>query len=80
MDVHIRVFGVLKDFFPSIFTIRVEENISISKIKQEIISQNKNVEHILNTCKFAIHDEFVDNQYLISQTLEINILPPSSGG
>lgn len=74
----IQVFASLKDYFNKEFT--VDHFDSISALKEYLITENKQAEKILNLCRFAVNNEFVDLNYNIKPHETISIIPPSSGG
>ncbi len=75
----IQVFAVLKDFFAKEFQLSGTIN-TISDLKQQLVNQNPQAANVLELCRFAVHDEFVEPNYPINSNDTICIIPPSSGG
>lgn len=75
----IQVFAVLKDFFDKEFQLS-EGITSIAELKKQLILQNPEASALLDLCRFAVHDEFVEPDYPINNHDTICIVPPSSGG
>jgi molybdopterin synthase sulfur carrier subunit len=75
----IQVFAVLKDYFDKEFRLSGDVK-NISALKQQLATQNPQAANVLDLCRFAVHDEFVDNDYPINIHDTICIIPPSSGG
>jgi len=75
----IQVFAVLKDYFDKEFEIANSVK-NISALKQQLAAQNPQAANVLDLCRFAVHDEFVDPDYPINTNDTICIIPPSSGG
>jgi molybdopterin synthase sulfur carrier subunit len=75
----IQVFAVLKDYFDKEFQITGGVK-NISALKQQLATQNPQAANVLELCRFAVHDEFVDPDYPINTNDTICIIPPSSGG
>jgi molybdopterin synthase sulfur carrier subunit len=75
----IQVFAVLKDYFDKEFEISGSIK-NISDLKQQLASRNPEAANVLELCRFAVHDEFVDNDYFVNTNDTICIIPPSSGG
>jgi molybdopterin synthase sulfur carrier subunit len=75
----IQVFAVLKDYFDKEFEI-ADSVKNISALKQQLAMQNPQAANVLELCRFAVHDEFVDPDYPINTNDTICIIPPSSGG
>ena len=75
----IEVFAVLKDYFDKEFQLQSSAK-NIAELKQQLAVQNPEAANVLELCRFAIHDEFVDQNYTITTHDTISIIPPSSGG
>lgn len=77
MKVH--VFAVLKDYFDKEF--EVDRNIrDAAELKKFLIQAKPAAATILNNCRFAVNDEFVDLNFKLQSYDTITIIPPSSGG
>lgn len=75
----IQVFAVLKDYFDKEFQI-ADSVKNIAALKQQLATQNPKAANVLELCRFAVHDEFVEPDYPINTNDTICIIPPSSGG
>ncbi len=75
----IQVFAVLKDYFDKEFQL-LGNSQNIAALKQELTQKNPEAASVLDLCRFAVHDEFVDPDYPITTHDTICIIPPSSGG
>ncbi|MGI4021231.1 MAG: MoaD/ThiS family protein [Janthinobacterium lividum] len=75
----IQVFAVLKDFFDKEFQVLGSIK-NISELKQQLATKNPEAANVLELCRFAVHDEFVEQDYPINIHDTICIIPPSSGG
>jgi sulfur-carrier protein len=75
----IQVYAILKDYFDKDFT--VDETVdSIEALNQILIQRNPLAKNILSSCRYAVNDSFVDNQFQLQSNDSIHIIPPSSGG
>ena len=75
----VTVYAVLKDYFDSSFL--VEETLSsVEELKNKLEQIKPQSAAILNACRFAVNDEFVNLDFKIKQDDSISILPPASGG
>ena len=75
----IQVYAILKDYFDRDFT--VDETVdSIEALNQVLIQRNPLAKDILSSCRYAVNDSFVDNQFQLKPNDSIHIIPPSSGG
>jgi len=75
----IQVFAVLKDHFDKEFELS-DDIKDIASLKAHLSQQNVEADGILQISRFAVHNEFVDLDYAITQNDTICIFPPSSGG
>lgn len=75
----IEVFAVLKDHFDKEFEL--SDNITnVAQLQQHLSHLNLAASGILKLCRFAVHNEFVDQNYTLNNNDTICIFPPSSGG
>jgi molybdopterin synthase sulfur carrier subunit len=75
----VQVFAALKDYFDKEF--EVDANIaSITELRDSLIHFKPETGTILNNCRFAVDDEFVDMNFKLKSHDTIVIIPPSSGG
>lgn len=75
----VQVFAALKDFFDKEF--EADESIkTLAELRHSLILSNPAAENILNNCRFAVDEEFVDMNYKLKTNDTIAIIPPSSGG
>ncbi len=75
----IQVFAILKDYFDKEFKLE-GSYITISALKQRLTEQNPDAASVLDLCRFAVHDEFVEPDFTLNPNDIICIIPPSSGG
>ena len=75
----VEVFAILKEHFEKEF--EVDANIaSAGDLKDFLIQSRPEAENILNNCRFAVNEEFVEMNYKLNSNDTIVIIPPSSGG
>ena len=75
----IQVFAVLKDFFEKEFELQADVS-NIPGLKERLIELNPAASNLLNTCRFAVKDDFIDNDFQLQDHDTIYIIPPGSGG
>ena len=75
----VQVFAVLKDYFDKEFEL--PENIhDMPALKEWLIRSNPAAASLLGSCRFAVKDEFIDNDFQLAENDTIYIIPPGSGG
>ncbi len=75
----IQVFAVLKDFFEKEFELQADVS-NIPGLKERLIEMNPAAGSLLNICRFAVKDDFIDNDFQLQDHDTIYIIPPGSGG
>ncbi|MEO6537757.1 MAG: MoaD/ThiS family protein [Ferruginibacter sp.] len=73
------VFAILKDYFQPEFDLQTTAA-NIEAVKQELVKLQPAALDVLSTCRFAVNDEFIDNEFQLKESDTICIIPPSSGG
>ena len=75
----IHVYAGLKDYFQPEFEVEsVVRN--TDELKAVLLTINGKAEAMLSSCRFAVEEGFINNEYKLNQHDTIVIIPPSSGG
>lgn len=75
----IHVYAALKDYFTPEFELA--ENIqNTDELKACLLSINGKAGDILQACRFAVEEGFIDNEFKLKAHDTVIIIPPSSGG
>ena len=75
----IHTYAVLKDFFDKEFVM--EDSVAtVEDLQQVLAKKNPAAANVLELCRFAVKDEFVNSDFILQSQDEIHIIPPSSGG
>ncbi len=75
----VQVFAVLKNYFEKEFEL--PESIGgITGLKEHLIQLNPAAGSLLNICRFAVKDDFIDNDFQLQDNDTIYVIPPGSGG
>ena len=75
----VQVFAVLKEYFDKDFELEERIN-TISGLRERLIQLNPEAGSILQICRFAVKDEFIDNEFQLQENDTIYVIPPGSGG
>ena len=75
----VQVFAMLKDHFDNEFEVSSEIR-TTDQLKSYLAAYRPSSAHILDNCRFAVNEEFVDMNYKLNANDIITIIPPSSGG
>lgn len=75
----VEVFAILKDYFKKEFEVDSQTD-TIADLRQYLTNLNPAATYLLNQCRFAIHDEFVELSKELTGVDKVVIVPPSSGG
>jgi len=77
--VQVQVFAVLKNYFNQEFEIKGSVS-TIEELKKELEALNPSAAKVLQACRFAVNDTFVQGEYKLKEDDKVVVLPPSSGG
>ncbi len=80
MQVSVFVFAGLKAFFEPCFELQLPDNAPVTEMIGALRRQNSGSMELLSRSRVAVDEEFVSNDYKLSDNDRIYILPPSSGG
>ena len=61
-------------------TLDINKGTTIKEINTMLIKINPGCEEILGSCRYAVNDEFINENITLSDNEHLYILPPSSGG
>lgn len=75
----IQVFAILKTFFKKEFELKAGID-TIADLRKHMAILNPDATQVLKRCRFAVQDEFVQNDYQLTGDEHIVVIPPSSGG
>jgi len=69
----------LKEHFEP--NLELAENVqTVTELKAQLMRQNEAARGLLQLCRFAVDDAFVDGDYPLKPTDTVAVIPPSSGG
>ncbi len=70
---------MLKDYFDH--EVWMQEPVrTVDELKVSLLLRNENARELLDNCRFAVNDRFIDNNYIFQSHDVVSILPPASGG
>lgn len=80
MNLNILTFGIARDIVGgSDFEVELREGANIADLKALLYSQYPEFERLASFA-IAVDEEYRDDEYILSQGVEIVIIPPVSGG
>ncbi len=75
----VKVFATLKDYYAPEFELEsVARN--LEDLKHLLLRINAQAAQLLDSCKFAVGDTFIDKDHKLKDNDTVIIIPPSSGG
>ena len=80
MNIKIKVFAAMKDFFEPEFEMEVPSQISVGDLSNILMIRQPFVLPVLSKSRVAINENFVGPDHFIKEDDHVYILPPSSGG
>jgi sulfur-carrier protein len=73
------LYAMLRDYFEHEVWLQQPVR-SVDELKEKLLSQNETARDLLDSCRFAVNDRFIDNTYIFQTHDIVSILPPASGG
>jgi molybdopterin converting factor small subunit len=80
MEFTLICFGSTKDFFPAKQTMDLPDIVTLKDLMKYLIRLEPKSQNLLQTCRFSLNQNIVNEDAKITYQSEIAILPPSSGG
>lgn len=75
----IHVYAALKDHFEPEFEL--EGTVcNTDELKLRLRALNAGATELLESCRFAVEDGFIDNEFKLTENDTVIVIPPSSGG
>jgi len=75
----IHVYAALKQHFEPEFELK-EPVHNTDELKACLQEKNAEAAELLNSCRFAVEEGFIDNAFKLKDNDTVIIIPPSSGG
>jgi len=75
----IHVYATLKDYFSPEFELNAVAR-NTDELKLRLLEINEGAKNILDNCRFAIEEGFIDHDHKLKENDTVIIIPPSSGG
>lgn len=75
----VQVYAILKEYFDKEFEVEGSFS-SVSELKRRLQQSHPAAAGTLAACRFAVNDEFIDDNFQLKEHDIISIIPPGSGG
>jgi molybdopterin synthase sulfur carrier subunit len=73
------LYAILRDYFDH--EVWIQEPVrTVDELKEKLLLRNESAREILDNCRYAVNDEFIDHSYIFQSHDIVSILPPASGG
>jgi molybdopterin synthase sulfur carrier subunit len=73
------LYAMLKDYYdPEVLFPQPVR--TVDELKEKLLLKNESARELLESCRFAVNDRFIDNNYIFQTHDVVSILPPASGG
>jgi sulfur-carrier protein len=79
LTMKVYTYAILKDYFDKEFIVD-EQASTIESLNTLLIQKNPAAATILSACRYAVKDNFVTDDFVLTTEDSIHIIPPSSGG
>ncbi len=75
----IHVYAALKDHFEPEFELEGAVQ-NTDELKLRLQALNADATELLQSCRFAVEEGFIDNGFKLKENDTVIVIPPSSGG
>ncbi|HEX8549077.1 MAG TPA: MoaD/ThiS family protein [Cytophagaceae bacterium] len=75
----LKFFAAMKDYFEEDLEISLSEP-NLVELRKDLVSRSPGTQELLSSCRFAVNDNFVNQNHVFSENDLVLVLPPSSGG
>jgi molybdopterin converting factor small subunit len=75
----IYVYAALKDHFQPEFELEGSVR-NTDELKSRLQALNTNATELLQSCRFAVEEGFIENDFKLNENDTVIVIPPSSGG
>lgn len=80
MKISIQNFAILKDYFSSLLELEVSDTATVADAIQQLKVLNPKATKVLDSCRVAVDEALVDQEFGLKEGSTLFLLPPSSGG
>jgi len=80
MNIKVRVFASLKDYFAPELTLDVPPDSQAQAVLLGLEEMNPVCRDLLRSCRLAVNEDFITGEHPLRENEEVAVLPPSSGG
>ena len=80
MDIHILAFGIAKDILGTRkVSLNLPDSSTLADLRRDLLLKHPSFEK-LNSLRFAVKQDYVNDDFLLTADDEVVIIPPVSGG
>jgi molybdopterin converting factor small subunit len=72
------MYALYKDYYERKFEIPPVP--TIAQLREELLKINPSAKDVLTLARFAVNNNFIDEQFILSADDTVAVIPPSSGG
>ncbi len=81
MKIKVLLFAALKDQFASSqIELDVPASATVADLRRSLVTEQPALEDLLSRSGFGLGDEFVEDDFALSEGMELACIPPVSGG
>lgn len=80
MQIHVRMFAGLKDYFEGTFTEELNSGETLEDLRARLIQKKPECQELFLQSRVACNNRFVEYHHIPEEGGEVSFMPPSSGG
>jgi len=79
-DIKVTCFAALRKYFGATELVKCTLPVACSDILEKLKDKNPEAEIMLGKCRIAIGEQFVPQDFVLTENVALFLIPPSSGG
>lgn len=80
IELKITCFAALRKYFEATELVKCTLPVRCGEILEKLKAKNPEAEIMLSKCRFAIGEQFVPQDFVLTENVIVFLIPPSSGG
>jgi len=80
VEITVSCFAGLRKYFAGTEQVKCTLPVSCNEILKKLIARNPEGAVMLSKCRIAIGEQFVPQDFVLTENLVVFLIPPSSGG
>ena len=80
VEITVSCFAGLRKYFAATETVKCTLPATCDEILEKMLAKNPEASVMLSKCRIAIGEQFVPQDFVLTENVVVFLIPPSSGG